>query len=299
MIEKLPIVPLKLNAALELSKKLDLFPLGYRISKLLPNLETTLIQSGMGLKNVEYMSIALFTSFFYFILINVLSLLFFFMKLVPSTIFFTSLLISTGFSLFVIFYLILYPNLIISRKIKDIEKNLLFALRHLLIQVRSGVNLFDSMTSVSKANYGKISDEFQEAVKKAATGEFIADVLEELAFKNPSLYFRRGIWQISNALRSGGDVAKTLESLITHLESEQRVMIRNYGSQLNPLAFVYMMFGVIIPSLGITFLIVLSSFLSIPITKIYFWIILAILAFCQFFFIGFVKSKRPSVEIYV
>jgi len=299
MIERLPFIPIRVKSGLELSKKLDLLPMSYRVGKLFPDLEASLLQAGVGLRSIEYISVALFAAFFYFILINVLSVIAFLFQLVPSTIFFTSLITSSIVSLVVFLYLTFYPHLIIIRKVKNLEKNLLFALRHLLIQIRSGVSLFDSMASISKANYGTISEEFREVVKKVATGEFAVDVLEELAFRNPSLYFRRTIWQVTNALRSGGDVGKSLESLISHLESEQRVMIRRYGSQLNPLAFLYMMFGVILPSLGITFLIVLSSFSGLPIKEFYFWVLLAFLAFFQFFFIGFVKSRRPSVEAYV
>lgn len=299
MIRRLPFVPLKLKSALEVSRRIGLVAISSRIAKVFPNLQITLMQAGIDLRDREYLSIAIFTSFFYFILVNLIFVFFFFVAIVPQTIFLVSLGVSVFVALMSFFYLILYPNLLVIRKIKDLEKNLLFALRHLLIQVRSGVTLFDSMDSVSKANYGIISNEFRDAVKKISTGEFVVDVLEELALKNPSLYLRRSIWQIANSLRSGADVAKTLESMVTNLASEQRVMIRKYGSQLNPLAFMYMMFGVIIPSLGITFLIVLSSFSGLPIKEFYFWALLGFLALFQFSFIGIVKNRRPSVEVYV
>lgn len=299
MIKKLPFVPLKVKSVLEFSKKLNLVSIASSIVRIFPNLQLTLVQAGIDMKDREYLAIAIFTSLFYFLLVNLLFLFFFFVAIVPQTIFFISLGVSVFIALLSFFYLIFYPNLIVIRKIKDLEKNLLFALRHLLVQVRSGVTLFDSMDSVSKANYGTISNEFRDVVKKISTGEFVVDVLEELALKNPSLYFRRAIWQIANSLRSGADVAKTLESMIANLASEQRVMIRRYGSQLNPLAFLYMMFGVVIPSLGITFMIILSSFSGLPIKEYYFWILLGFLVLFQFSFIGIVKNRRPSVEVYV
>lgn len=299
MIKRLPFVPVWVGTALELSRKLGLSSITFRILKFFPNLKTVLLQAGIGLKDGEYLSVALFASSFYFILINLFSILLFFVAAFPSTIFLSSFVVSLATSISVFFYLIFYPRLSIIRKVKDLEKNLLFVLRHLLIQVRSGVTLFDAMDSVAKANYGRVSEEFGESVKKITTGEFVVDVLEELALKNPSLYFRRSIWQIANSLRSGADVAKTLDSLVASLASEQRVMIRKYGSQLNPLAFMYMMFGIIIPSLGITFMIVLSSFSGLQIKEFYFWAILALLVLFQFSFIGIVKNRRPSVEVYV
>ena len=81
------------------------------------------------------------------------------------------------------------------------------------------------------------------------------------------------------------------------MTNEQKVLIRKYGSQLNPLAMMYMMIDVIIPSLGITFLIIFSSFSGIPVSETMFWLILVSVAFFQFSFIGIIKSRRPSVEL--
>ncbi|MEK6902440.1 MAG: hypothetical protein AABX02_02525, partial [archaeon] len=71
--------------------------------------------------------------------------------------------------------------------------------------------------------------------------------------------------------------------------------IRNYESQMKVLSLVYMMLGVIVPGLGITFLIVLSSFPQIEITETYFWALLLFTGVGQFMYMGIVKSKRPSL----
>jgi flagellar protein FlaJ len=178
-----------------------------------------------------------------------------------------------------------------------LEKNLAFALRHLLIQVRSGVPLFDGLVSVSNGNYGLITEEFKNCVKKISTGMSETVALEEMIFKNPSLQFRRIIWQITNSLRTGADLGDTLDSIVSNLSSEQKVAIRKYGSQLNPLSMMYMMTAVIIPSLGITFLILLSSFSGTAVSEILFWMILVALATFQFMFIGIVKNRRPPIEL--
>jgi len=195
------------------------------------------------------------------------------------------------------FYVILYPNLIIVRKTKDLEKKLLFALRHLLIQVKSGVPLFDALVSVSNGNYGAVSKELKECTKKISTGLEQTVALEELALKNPSLDFRRIIWQITSSIKTGADLGNTLENVVQNLSDEQRVAVRRYGSQLNPMAMMYMMLAVIVPSLGITFMLIFSSFSGIAVSESMFYIILAMLAFFQFIFIGMVKSRRPAVEL--
>lgn len=85
--------------------------------------------------------------------------------------------------------------------------------------------------------------------------------------------------------------------MVENLTNEQKVQIRKYGSQLNPMAMMYMMVAVIIPSLGITFIIIMSSFSGFEVTKSIFWSILGFIAFFQFMFIGLIKSRRPPVEI--
>jgi pilus assembly protein TadC len=113
--------------------------------------------------------------------------------------------------------------------------------------------------------------------------------------KNPSLYFRRSIWQLSNGIKAGSDVAIVLRSIIDNISAQQKIEIRRYGSKLNPMTLVYMMAAVIIPSLGVTFLIILSTFSGLVVSETMFWMILVFLALFQFMFIGIMKSKRPNI----
>lgn len=123
------------------------------------------------------------------------------------------------------------------------------------------------------------------------------DSLEELAVRNPSMYFRRAIWQMVNAMRSGSDIGENLECVINALAKEQMVQIKEYQSTLNPLAMMYMMIAVIIPSLGITVMIVVSTFpgMSMFGEKNTFWILLAGVVMMQFLFMSIIKSKRPNL----
>lgn len=296
---RIPFVPFPLEKTLKFAKKLRLFSIAIRIKKFFPFLKSSLFEASLSFDENEYLSIALFTSFFWFIFLSSILGLIAFIILPPKNFIFIIILSSFSISFLSFIYVVLYPKLLCIRRIKDLEKNLLFALRHLLIQVSSGVTLFDAMVSVSKAGYGLVSEEFNECVRKISTGTPDVEALEEIGRRNPSLYFRRALWQIANAIRTGADIADTLNNIVRNLAEEQRVMIRRYGSQLNPLAFLYMMFGVIIPSLGITLMIILSSFSGFIIKQVFFWLILIFIVIFKFNFLGLVKSRRPSVEIYV
>ena len=295
MNDRIPFVPFPLDMARVIVK--PLYGIGTRLTKIFPSLSIKLNQADMDIQPREYLSIAFFALWFWttitfssffilFLLVTLPENFIFLMTIVPLTI---------GFIAFM--YVILYPDLIISKKSRDLDKNLLFALRHLQIQVKSGIPLFDSLVSISQGKYGLISDEFKNCVKKISTGEPEINTLEELVFRNPSLFFRRVIWQISNAIRTGADLGNTLDAIVDNLSNEQKVAIRRYGSQLNPLSMMYMMTAVIMPSLGITFLILLSTFSGLAVSEFLFWFILCILIVFQFSFVGIVKSRRPTIEL--
>ena len=196
-----------------------------------------------------------------------------------------------------IVYTMVYPSTIVSRRVKYVERNLLFALRSILVQIRSGVPIFNSFVSIANGDYGPISTELKNLVEKVNAGEPMIETLEELAIRNPSIYFRRALWQLVNGIKSGSNIGNNLADIITTLSKEQLVEVRRYKSILNPLAMMYMMVAVIAPSLSITLLIVLSSMPGAgSIAKeSTFWLLLAIFSFLQFIFLIIIRSRRPNL----
>ena len=88
-----------------------------------------------------------------------------------------------------------------------------------------------------------------------------------------------------------------MEATVDEIVKEQLLSIRKYGQELNPWTLMYMMFGVILPSLGIAFLLILSTFAGFAITGAMLFAILFFLAIFQFMFINVIRSKRPMVKI--
>jgi flagellar protein FlaJ len=294
MFKTVPFVPFPIRVALKASRSFTI--VGSWIEKFSPGFDLSLKQAEIELRAKEYFAIALFSFFFWFTII--FSLFAFLGKIFElQRLLLFDLLISSSISILAFVYILMYPKLIITRRLLELDKNLLYGLRYLTIQIKSGVPLFDALVSISKQNYGRLSEEFGNCVKRVSTGMPVTQALEELVLKNPSLYFRRSLWQLINSMRTGTDLGSSLDSMISSLSSEQSVAMRRYGSQLSPLAMMYMMLAVIIPSLGITFIILLSSFSGLPITKSVFWMILAFLVVFQFAFIGLIKSRRPPIEI--
>ncbi|MFH0861861.1 MAG: type II secretion system F family protein [Candidatus Altiarchaeota archaeon] len=269
------------------------------LTHLFPNMKNIVEQSGVkesyGINHREYLAFCAFTSLLIFIGLG--GLITGLLLLKPGSSPSIGLIIGGALGCTFFMYLIVYPQSIVNKRVKNLERNLLFALRTLLIQIRSGVPIFNAMASVAIGNYGQIADEFKLVVEKVSAGRDVKDVLEEMAVRNPSIYFRRALWQMVNSLKSGSDVGKNLEDVIKSLSKEQLVEINRYKSILNPLSMMYMMVAVIAPSLGITMLIILSFFPNMDklANENIFWGLMICIIFLQFIFLGLIKSKRPNL----
>ncbi len=270
--------------------------LGETILPAFPFLNLHLKQAEVEYTAKEYLSMCVVASsfFFLFIGISVGSVLFF--AGVRNFLVF-SFLAAFFVTLFVFSQQLAYPKIFVNRRVKNLERNLLPALQSILVQLNSGVPLFDILVNISKEEYGEVSKEFSKAVRDIHSGRPEIETLEEMAAINPSLFFRRSVWQIVNGMKSGADMSSVINETIHLLSEEQLLQIQRYGSQLNPLAMFYMLVVVIGPSLGMTFLIILSSFIALSegTVKIVFWVLYGIVVFFQLMFIGIIKAKRPNL----
>src|SRR3989344_5941640 len=243
-----------------------------KVSKFYPNLKTDIRHAEWKIDADQYLAMCIISNIFLFV--------------------FLFLIVSFAF-----LQQFIYPKIIAARRVRGIERNLMSALQNMVVQMNSGVPLFDSIQNIANSNYGALALEFKKAVRMINSGEDFETALEKVAENNPSLYFRRSIWQILNGLKAGGDITRVIEGIINSIAEEQILQIQKYGSQLNPIAMFYMLVAVIMPSLGITFIIVLSSFISIPpgLIQLIFWMLFAMVFFFQIMFLGLIKSKRPNL----
>ncbi|MEK6922670.1 MAG: type II secretion system F family protein [Nanoarchaeota archaeon] len=272
------------------------YGLGSKISKNIPFLGLHLEQIDMDISSEEYLSMCIMSSLIFFVFINIpLNILLRLFDLQLS--FILAFIISIPLAVFIFVQQVFYPRLKATKKIKNIERNLLPALQNLYVQLHAGIPLYRIMVNVANEDYGQISKEFGKAIKQINAGINQTDVLDAMATKNPSLYFRRAIWQLVNGMKTGSDTSRVVKEIIESLADEQLTQIQKYGGQLNPLAMFYMLIAIIVPTLGMTFLILLSSFLSTSelLTKLIFWSMYGFVFFFQIMFMGIIKTRRPTL----
>lgn len=259
-------------------------------------LQSYLNNAGQNITEKDYIAICLRSYTIFFVIIYLISttLLVLIRTRLP---FLLAIGLAFIFSTFVFFSQIIYPKVYDSKRVKNIERNLIPALQDMLVQLNSGIPLFNILVNISSSNYGELSEEFKKAVKKINSGFPQVDVLEEIGERNPSIYFKRTLWQLSNGMRAGSDITIVVQESIKTLNEEQLLQIQNYGNKLNPLIMFYMVITVIIPALSIVFLTIISSLINLAqtIVSLLFvgFLIFAILL--QIMFIGIIKSIRPSL----
>ena len=293
MKKRIPILPLPLDKARKNSKRFIGF--GEHLQKFFPGMHFDLEQADFDFEPREWIALAVFTFLFYFLMLfPALFIVTLAARIEFIKAFITTFAIGLSIGAVAYIYILFYPRLFVGRKVRNIEKNLPAVLHHLLIEVRSGVPLYNALVSIARGNYGLLSEIINGSVKEIDTGKSQVGALEMIARQNPSLYLRRVLWQMVNSIKSGADIGDTIKQIVDNLTLDQNIEIKKYGSQLNPLALMYMIFAVIFPTLGITFLLILTSFIGIGIDVSF--ILLGILGFLvifQIMLIGLIKSKRP------
>lgn len=196
----------------------------------------------------------------------------------------------------VFFYFLHIPDVKRLRIDRDISKEVVFAGRFLIIEINSGVNLYDAMNNVA-INFPNVGQSFRNVTNKIDLGTNTEDALNEEIEMTPSNQLRKILWQIMNSLRTGADISQSLESVLEQMVRHQIIEVNEYGKKLNPLAMFYMMIAVILPSIGISMFIVLTTFISLEI-KLYVLLIVAFfLGFIQLMFVMIIRNKRPAVEL--
>lgn len=184
----------------------------------------------------------------------------------------------------------------IRKRQREIDEDVLFLGRFLLVKIDAGQPFFNALIDASKSR-GITSGYIRDVVQDVELGTPIEQALEKGIDLSPSDKLRRILFQINNALKTGIDIGESLRRILDDIASEQIVEIKEYGKKLNSIAMFYMLFGVIVPSLGITLFIVISSFTNISLPFKFLLVFAGVIVFIQYFFISLFKSIRPAVGL--
>ncbi len=197
---------------------------------------------------------------------------------------------------FTIFFILQTPYGMISKREREINKEVLFAGRYLLVKMESGYPLFNTLIDASKS-YGVCAEYFKEIVDEINTGTPIEEALETAREYNASDKFKRILWQIITSLNTGADVADPLRATLKSITEEQILEIKAYSKKLNSLMMFYMVIACVMPSIGVTMFIILSGFIQLEISQGLLFSLLFFIAVIQLSFISLIRGTRPMVNL--
>lgn len=184
----------------------------------------------------------------------------------------------------------------INKRAKQINKDVLFAGRFLLIKINSGKPLINAIIEASKS-YGVANTYFKEIVRDIELGTPLEKALEKAMDECPSTKMKKVLFQINNALKIGIDVSQNLEAVLEEISNEQLIEIQRYGKKLNSLTLFYMLLAVVVPSLGMTMFMIVAGLVSLTITASTFFVFAFFLLLVELAFLSLFKSIRPHVNI--
>lgn len=200
---------------------------------------------------------------------------------------------------FIIFFLffVRYPRVLAGKLVEAVDKDLIYALNDLLLEIASGVSLYNALLNTSRSGYGRVSQELEIVVREISTGVPQDVALERMAMRTESSFLRKAIWQLVTALKSGASLKGAISSVISNLRQYQSSEVKSYTQELNLWVLLFVIVSVAIPSLGVTFLVILSTFGGVELGAN---LILTLLFGCflaEFVLIEFIRVRRPVLRI--
>jgi len=201
-----------------------------------------------------------------------------------------------GFAVFRIAFnsFLKFPTRKIQQSGKNVDRNILFAARDIIISLRSGMPLFNALVAVS-TGYGDTSKQFAAIVEKVQLGVSLEDAIDQTTAESKSTAFRRLMLQASISIKAGVDVVGALQDVVGQITAERTIELRRYGQRLNAIAMFYMLFGVILPTMGIAVITILTTFIAIvTITPTLLYAALVAIFFLQVIFLVLIRSSRPA-----
>ncbi len=291
--ERIPVLLLSIDTSRRLGRRLK--GLGDQLAKLTPQLGITLSKIGIDIRPGEYIVGSIFSSFIYGLLFFAFVMLVLTLQGEAEQPLYMALGTSAGMWLMFFALHMAYPAIILKKVAMKESRDMLFALREVMIDVNSGVPLFWAVKNVANAGYGYVSRDFMWAVRQIESGVSERDALKHLAVRTESEYLKRALWQVVNALETGAALGSALAGIVQSVEEYIYRDIKNYSSNLNFLMLIYMFAAAVVPSLGVTFLVLLSAFSDFGVTIGTVLALVLISAVAQIVMIGYMRTTRPEI----
>ena len=155
-----------------------------------------------------------------------------------------------------------YVQVQIRKSARELDSDLLFVSEYFLVSMESGLPLANAIQNLSRLQRpgGRF---FKRVFTEFNTGKDLEEALEEgskfCASDNMKILLKR----LKDSLNIGVDLKTVLENFVQEASEKKILEIRSYSKKLNPVIMMYLLLGVVFPSLGVTFFILGAAIMQV------------------------------------
>ncbi|OQA32082.1 MAG: flagellar assembly protein J [archaeon ADurb.Bin336] len=172
--------------------------------------------------------------------------------LIPSTFFLATIILLIG-----------YPYLKKETLIESVEKNFSDALKQMADTLRAGDTYENALREVVEADYGRLSEEMQLALRRMEDGENLETALTGFANRVDSERIKRTVQIILDSIRTGSSLSDILNEIAEDLRDYERLKEERKASTTMQFLFLVAAGGFIAPMIFGEIGAVITGFASI------------------------------------
>ena len=216
------------------------------------NLQNGYLNNIIGKKIVEIINIRLFlpSVLLFVIILTTITYLFLGFEIAMAVIL---------LFLMIIFGVLYFPKMNKDKNRTEISKELPYALRQMVTELRSGKGLHDTISSIATSDYGALSHEFSRVIEEIKYGENTEKALINMSNRVSSDGLSRAVQQIIGTLRTGGNLANTLNIIAEDVSYDLQIKLKDYSQKLNAFIMIYTFLAILGPVILLIMLMAAST----------------------------------------
>lgn len=161
--------------------------------------------------------------------------------------------------LMILFGILYLPKMNKDKNRAEISKELPYVLRQMVTELRSGKGLHDTISSIATSDYGALSFEFSRVIEEIKYGENTEKALINMSNRASSEGLSRTVQQIIGTLRTGGNLANTLNIIAEDVSYDLQIKLKDYSQKLNAFIMIYTFLAILGPVILLIMLMAAST----------------------------------------
>lgn len=209
---------------------------------------------------------------------------------------FLGILILILFSPLIYKFAFAYIDVQISKFGREIDSDLLFVAEYFLVTLEGGLPLGNSIRRLSLLDRpgGRF---FNRIYLDFKTGKDLEIALNDASIYSPSISLKKFLKKLKDSLEIGVDLKSILENFISEFSEKKVIEIQSFSKKLNPIIMIYLLLGIVLPSLGVTFFILFAAIADISSDLLKYILIFIFLLMFGFQYLAFSMFKFSKSTI--